>query len=61
MNKDEEFNTIVARLISTLSNKLRSDRLEPKELAITTLKIDEQVGAIDSVSSIKSLTQVLSL
>ena len=63
MNKNEikASDIIIIRLISTLSNKLCSDRLELKELVTTTLETDEQIDAANSVSFIKSLTQALSL
>jgi len=61
MDENEEPDTTIARLMPTLSNKLRPDRLGPKELATASLGAGEQVGAADSVSSTESLTRALSL
>ena len=41
MDKNEESNTIIIKLIFTLLNKLYLDKLELKELAITILKASE--------------------
>ena len=63
MNENEikALNITVVRLMSILSNKLHSDRLELKELATTTLETDEQISVADNVFFIESLTQALSL
>ena len=54
-NKIEASDIMIVRLMSILLNKLCSDRLELKELATTTLKIDEQIDAADSISFTESL------
>ena len=60
-NKIKASDIMIVRLMSTLLNKLCSDRLEFKKLATATLETDEQISAADSVSFIKSLTQALFL
>ena len=57
MNKNEikASDIMIIRLMSTLSNKLHSDRLELKKFVITTLKADEQIDAANSISFIKNL------
>ena len=56
MNENEESNITIIRLILILLNKLYLNKLKLKELVIASLKADEQIGAIDSVFFIKSLT-----
>ena len=55
-NEIEASDIMIVRLMSILSNKLCSDRLELKELAIITLEMSEQINAANSVFFIKSLT-----
>ena len=47
--------------MSTLSNKLHSNRLELKELATATLGMSEQISAADSISFIENLIWTLFL
>ena len=57
MNENEikASDIMIVRLMSTLSNKLHSDRLELKKLAIVILETNEQISAADSISFIKNL------
>ena len=63
MNKNEikTSDIIIIRLISTLLNKLYSDRLEFKELVTITLEASKQISITDSISFIKNLIQALFL
>ena len=54
-NKTEASDIIIVRLMSILSNKLHSNKLEFKKLATATLETDEQISAADSISFIKNL------
>jgi hypothetical protein len=61
MDEDEEPNTMVARLMPTLSNKLHPDRLGPKELATVSHGAGEQVSVKGSNPFTVSLIRALSL
>ena len=54
-NKTEASDIMIIRLMSILSNKLCSNRLESKELVITILETSEQISAADNISFTKSL------
>ena len=41
MDENKEPNIMIARLMPTLLNKLHLNRLELKELVITSLKVDK--------------------
>ena len=60
-NKIKALNITIVRLMSILSNKLHSDRLEFKKLATATLETDKQINAADSISFTENLIQALSL
>ena len=60
-NKIKASDIMIVRLMSIFLNKLHSDKLELKKLAIATLKTDEQIDATDSILFIKNLTQALFL
>ena len=54
-NKIKASDIIIIRLMSTLLNKLCSDRLELKELATTILETNEQINAVNSISFTENL------
>ena len=60
-NKIEAFDIMIVKLMSILSNKLHSNRLEFKELATATLEMNEQISAADNIFFTESLIQALSL